>query len=313
MRSYLLILLISLNILGSSLSRNLQSDQSKKRILVAGQYITSLPGTWYQISRELKKNENYEVYQILPADSPYVERIKANGVIPILSKNFSQQYFDEYNEQMKENKLKTSALVEYMQYLTKAFFSEDELIKEIKLRNRLSEHIVCGLGSYMIHNKLYNEIPEHLRQDAMTLRAPDLILYTGYEGLSQAIPLSPNSRIIPPLFENETQTQQIAQDLQEFIDRHQKLILVSFGTVQSPKSDTLRALSKYMQQQSDYGFIYSATNQKYLEKDILERVLSLENVYISNWIPQIQLLNNPKVKIFFSHGGLEARRMPVQA
>ncbi|CDW86117.1 antennal-enriched udp-glycosyltransferase [Stylonychia lemnae] len=392
MNKNLFILIISLLILNGSVSKELLVEQSKKKILVAGQHIASHPRIWYLISKELKKNENYEVYQILPSDSPLVSKVKTNGVIPILSKNLSQQVINEYDERMKANTLGPSGILEYMQYLTKVFYSQDELIKEIKslkfdliicglffesqliantlqiplyiriitgnldsslqvmmnqhtshssqlhlakttifgmekhenlhsfttnfftrLRNRLSEHVFCGFGSYFIHQKLYQMIPDNMLEEAKTLRTPDMILYTGYEGLYPPIALSPNSKIISPLSEDTTETQDIPKDLEEFINRHDKLILVSFGSVQSPTNQTLSALSIYMQKQSNYGFIYSARNQKYLESDILERIKSLKNVYLANWLPQTYILSNPKVKIFFSHGGQSSYIESIEA
>ncbi|CDW86477.1 antennal-enriched udp-glycosyltransferase [Stylonychia lemnae] len=345
---------------------------------------------FFQLGNTYQVIQDYGIKYL--ASSPYISKVMANGVIPIISKNLFQQQIEEFEDKLKQNALGESGVIEYMQFLTKAFYSQEELIREIKsinfdlvlceiffesqlivntlqiplyirlftsnldssmqlmmkqqpqhssqlhsmravifgmenysdlqsfttsfftrLRNRLAEHIFCGLGSYLIHQKLYKEIPEHLRQDAMTFRAPDMILYTGYEGLSQPMALSPNSRIIPPLTENESETQTISQDLQDFMENHQKLILVSFGTGLSPKSDTLKALSIYMQKQTDYGFIYSATNQQYLEKDTLERIKSLNNVYLAKWIPQIQILNNPKVKIFFNHGGQSSLKESIEA
>ncbi|CDW85084.1 antennal-enriched udp-glycosyltransferase [Stylonychia lemnae] len=329
---------------------------------------------------------------IQDSDSPYVAKVKSIGVIPILNQNLSQSIIEEFEERMKTNTLGTHGMLNYMQALTKSFYSEENLIHQIqqlkfdmiicgafleaqfiantlqiplyiriltgnpdtmmqvmlkqhtshssqlhaartsifgmekhpdfhtfstnfftRLRNRLAEYIIGGIGLQVIHYQLEKQIPDHLKLNATVHRAPDMILYTGYEGLSPPLPLSSNSRIIPPIIEAENGVQDIPQDLQDFMNKHEKLILVSFGSVQNPTNETLREISKFMQKSPDYGFIYSTRNKRYFQSEIFETIQSLDNVYIAKWLPQTQILNNPKVQIFFTHGGQQSYIESIEA
>jgi hypothetical protein len=79
-------------------SEGLKEEVKKKRILTYSTMITSHPRSMFLISKELKKNPNYDVYSIYPFDSPYVAKAKAVGIIPLLNYNLNQTYIDEIEE-----------------------------------------------------------------------------------------------------------------------------------------------------------------------------------------------------------------------
>ncbi|CDW84131.1 antennal-enriched udp-glycosyltransferase [Stylonychia lemnae] len=390
---YLYILLLTLQSIGANIpEQDLNLDKHKEKILVVGPLFASHPRLWYHVTKDLSKNKNYEVYQLLPIDSPYTEKVKANGVIPILNRNLTQSIIKDYEEKMKINDVQIDDMITYSVAIVKSFYSNEDLINQIKsikfdmivcgpfpeaeliantlqiplyirlvisnpdstmqtmlkqhashssqshtsrttlfgmekhkgfnsltgsfltrLKSKLSEYLFLGIYFEIIFYKHHQVIPEHLKLEATTFRAPDLILYSGFEGLSPPLALSPNSRIIPFISEDESVHQEIPKELQEFMNRHEKLILIAFGTIQNPTNQTLREISNFMEKRTDYGFIYATRNKGYFESSIFEKIERLENVYVAKWLPQTQILNNPKVQIFFSHGGQSSYIESIEA
>jgi len=117
----------------------------------------------------------------------------------------------------------------------------------------------------------------------------------------RAIP--PNIQYIGPILPEPPQALQ--QNLDEFVSKAGPLgvVLVSFGgTLQAPLS-TSRMLIRVIQALPDVQFVWKLTkgDQAALAAD--GSLGHLSNAFISNWLPQNDLLGHPKVRAFLTQGG----------
>lgn len=117
--------------------------------------------------------------------------------------------------------------------------------------------------------------------------------------LDNAEPLPPN--VIPVAGLHIAEPKPLPDHIESFINRSKKgTVLFSLGTnILSEHMDkgtqkkTLDAFDKM----TDYNFLWKFEGNKTL-------VPIPENVMISKWLPQSDILAHPKVKGFFTHGGL---------
>ena len=87
--------------------------------------------------------------------------------------------------------------------------------------------------------------------------------------------------------------------LQLLLDSSEKVILVSFGSTidASMVNDSLKTvLLEAMEKLSSFQFILRGNSSKSQEYP--------PNVFLSQWLPQREILNHPKVLAFLTHGGL---------
>ncbi|KAG5668618.1 hypothetical protein PVAND_016553 [Polypedilum vanderplanki] len=92
----------------------------------------------------------------------------------------------------------------------------------------------------------------------------------------------------------------IDENLEKFLKNSTKdIILISFGSIvqldQLTVNLTSILLSTIQEFSNDFNFIW-----KIGKKD---KILSTENLFVSSWLPIIEILKNPKVKLFINHGG----------
>lgn len=90
------------------------------------------------------------------------------------------------------------------------------------------------------------------------------------------------------------------QDLELFLNSSKKgAILFSLGSAiysEDMPSDKQRLFLNIFSELTDYNFLWK------FESDLLAQELP-QNVWISAWIPQFDVLANSKVKAFITHGG----------
>ncbi|KAG5668617.1 hypothetical protein PVAND_016552 [Polypedilum vanderplanki] len=92
----------------------------------------------------------------------------------------------------------------------------------------------------------------------------------------------------------------IDENLDKFLKNSTKdIILISFGSIvkldQLTVNLTSILLSTIQDLSNDFNFIWKIGKN--------DKILSTENLFVSTWLPIIEILKNPKVKLFINHGG----------
>jgi len=86
-----------------------------------------------------------------------------------------------------------------------------------------------------------------------------MTVYIGCEGVTQMIPSPPNVKQVYPLLRKKAAApiagQHITEEYERFLAKHEKVIVVSFGTTFSPYNETLAAIFNVMRERNDYGYI----------------------------------------------------------
>jgi UDP:flavonoid glycosyltransferase YjiC (YdhE family) len=125
------------------------------------------------------------------------------------------------------------------------------------------------------------------------VRQKALLLYTSFTGLEPACFLPPSVRLLGPLLPPPDAS--IAdRKLKDFLDGHDSIVLISVGSILRLHQQQLDTLLE--------GFRKIKVASVWtIQEGVLPPV---DDVYVSNWIPQFQCLSHPSVKCFVSHCGL---------
>nr|AVT42209.1 UDP-glucuronosyltransferase 40AH1 [Lissorhoptrus oryzophilus] len=189
------------------------------------------------------------------------------------------------------------------------------LTRDMTFRERLMAVL------YAVYVKLYYDMAVLPREDAQIKKylSPDLPYLGDIEKNISVLLLNRNPvfhRIMPfnPTtidlggIKYSTVKQEIQPDLKKFIESSKEgTILFSLGSY--VKSDflpnnTIEAVKKVFKS-LPYNFVW-----KWGEEDMEGKP---ENVFISNWIPQVAVLEHPNVKLFITHGGLQSLEETIAA
>jgi glucuronosyltransferase len=81
------------------------------------------------------------------------------------------------------------------------------------------------------------------------------------------------------------------------------VVYVSFGTIFIPQLEDLARLIETIKMFSDGNVGFMISLKKFHEYyDTLEQI-NLPHVYLSDWLPQREILNHQKTKLFITHCG----------
>ncbi|RCN36531.1 UDP-glucoronosyl and UDP-glucosyl transferase [Ancylostoma caninum] len=101
--------------------------------------------------------------------------------------------------------------------------------------------------------------------------------------------------------QREKEKQQLSQKWNSILNVRKRTVLVSFGSyarsVDMPE-DFKRAMLDVFASMPDVTFIWKYEDENSNIAD------SLPNVYLSSWVPQVELLEDERLSLFLTHGGL---------
>lgn len=139
---------------------------------------------------------------------------------------------------------------------------------------------------------------------------PETMIYGfGFEGLRDNSQTAQNIWPFYPLtrltskFNKKVAELTIPDEYQAFLDKYDTVSLIAFGTTFMPLPEEMERIVEAIQfaDTKTTGFIISLKENDPSYAKIAE--INLPNVFLSKWVPQKELLNSPKVKLFMSHGG----------
>jgi UDP:flavonoid glycosyltransferase YjiC (YdhE family) len=94
----------------------------------------------------------------------------------------------------------------------------------------------------------------------------------------------------------------LPSEYKEFLQRFPKgSVLVAFGTTFQPTMVYSKILIETFKKMPDRGFVVGLKHDWHMYKVLEEN--PLPNVYFNKFIPQKELLNDPRIEVFISHGG----------
>ncbi|ODM87916.1 UDP-glucuronosyltransferase 1-7C [Orchesella cincta] len=131
-------------------------------------------------------------------------------------------------------------------------------------------------------------------------RNVSLVFVNTHYGEEFARSLPPNIVSIGGIAYVEKRTP-LPKDLAAFLEKGNGFIYISFGTYadfQKMDAPTQNAIIRAMQSFPELQFVWKVGN------DTLLKNFPKGNVYISNWMPQQDILAHPKIKAFITHSGL---------
>ncbi|XP_063703167.1 UDP-glycosyltransferase UGT5-like [Culicoides brevitarsis] len=160
-----------------------------------------------------------------------------------------------------------------------------------------------GLLRFLLYPKMeeiYNEVFPDPKPDFYTLRktAISLTLLNSHISLGGTKPMMSNMIEVGGMHV-ELKTKPLPKDMQDFIDSAEHgVIYFCLGSNVRPK---------YMHAEKKQAILraFSKMKEKVIWKfddDTLE--YDKNKIYIAKWMPQNDILANPKVKVFITHGGL---------
>lgn len=182
----------------------------------------------------------------------------------------------------------------YLTYTDKMTFPE-------RLKNTIYSHIEdlhFGLVTKRSQRKLYNELfPNAKRSFDDMYHSSSIIFMNTHNAASTPRPYMPNMIEIGGI--HVQPAQELPQDLKKIMDSAKHgVILFSMGTVlQSTQwaPEKLQAIIKA------FAKLKQTVIWKYEDSNLPNKP---DNVIISPWLPQRDLLTHPNLKLFITHGGL---------
>uniref|UniRef100_A0A914WLI8 UDP-glucuronosyltransferase n=1 Tax=Plectus sambesii TaxID=2011161 RepID=A0A914WLI8_9BILA len=100
--------------------------------------------------------------------------------------------------------------------------------------------------------------------------------------------------------------QKLSNEVTKIVDASDKgVILLSFGSLANSSLLPMKkklAILRTMANFPKYTFIWKYERPE----DDVELFANYSNVYPMKWVPQVDLLNHPKVKVFITHGGMNS-------
>eukprot|EP00347_Sterkiella_histriomuscorum_P010395 403376465 len=163
-------------------------------------------------------------------------------------------------------------------------------------------------------------IPDDFVELATTHRFPNMSLFTGVEGLNPPIAVPPALKYVYPRYKTQYQPQftELSPELKAFLNDNnfaKGFALVSFGNQRQPSQSQLEIITEYMISNPDYGFIVTLSNPQHYSEKVLNKLTNPphRNIFFTGFVPQITLLEHPKIKLFFTHGGLNSYYESIEA
>lgn len=169
----------------------------------------------------------------------------------------------------------------------------------INLLQKLLELIHNRVVHLPRHQRIKESLMPHIKKDIWSLRQ-NISLFL----LNQHFSLSTPRSYVPNMvevggFQIQHKAQSLPQEVQDFLNNSpQDAIYFSMGSNIKCKdfpAETLKIFNEVFAE-LPYRILWKFEDPKLKEKP--------ENVFISSWFPQGDILAHPKVKLFISHGGL---------
>ena len=105
-------------------------------------------------------------------------------------------------------------------------------------------------------------------------------------------------------FSESFKNSKLPADLQEFFDRHESIVFISFGTMfMPPKDQMMRIYEAIKISDPKVGYILSLKDYADSYGEMKQAESELTNFLVKTWVPQTELLANKKTKLFLTHCG----------
>eukprot|EP00347_Sterkiella_histriomuscorum_P007943 403346971 len=193
------------------------------------------------------------------------------------------------------------------------YFRDMDPYPQDELRFRFTSFLSEILrGVFLKENAIYYFFQEYIDERFIDkqLKQADLSLTLNIDGFNPPIPMTPENRFIFPKYKRVAQIQTMKDDLNTFLNTHQNIVLIAFGSYFKPDLELqleLKSFINYVINQSgkQWGVI--------LVQREFDLNLNSSNLYISDRIPQVEVLQHKNLKLFLTHGGQNSMIESVEA
>uniref|UniRef100_A0A0K0FXV8 UDP-glucuronosyltransferase n=1 Tax=Strongyloides venezuelensis TaxID=75913 RepID=A0A0K0FXV8_STRVS len=176
------------------------------------------------------------------------------------------------------------------------FFNKIKNIFSYTLMEIFNNNMIAGTEEVFNEEieKGFVDIKQQLRDATFHISNSDPFVDLAYPTLSKIVQIGGFSIPKPSLLNKEWNS---------LLSKRKKNILISFGSIAKSitmPQDFKKGLIEAIKQFPDVTFIWKYENpEDGFAKDI-------DNIYLSKWVPQTDLLNDPRLSGFMTHGGLNS-------
>ena len=178
--------------------------------------------------------------------------------------------------------------------------------------NRMVTQATSVMINFMFYTVIYNKNirfatdPQKVH-DAFDRIMEDLAVGDGFPGMKERKQEPSNlDTVIPPMRSSSqyyTKTDNVLpSEYDEFLAKQKGgAILVAFGTTWQPTESMVKGIIAAAKERSDIGFVFSLKETWETHKIVKEA--NLPNTLLRTFVPQLELLNDDRIRSFISHGG----------
>jgi hypothetical protein len=108
----------------------------------------------------------------------------------------------------------------------------------------------------------------------------------GVEGMLAPYAVPPTVKYVYPFSKNDPKLKEtIPADMQAFLDKHDKSMVIAFGTFLAPTNNTMKDIVDFVKSEKDYAILWALRQRWKYPQEIFEGLDKLDHVYIVDYIP----------------------------
>jgi hypothetical protein len=131
-----------------------------------------------------------------------------------------------------------------------------------RVKNLISTFIFDGVVPQFFRVLYSNALPTKYSNITFPYLT-NLTIVGGVEGMMAPFAVPPNVKFVYPLSKNDAKLKEtIPDDMKAFLDKHEKTLVVAFGTFLAPTNQTMSELVEFIRTEKDYAIIF-AMRQKH--------------------------------------------------
>lgn len=114
----------------------------------------------------------------------------------------------------------------------------------------------------------------------------NLTLVHGVEGMLAPYSVPPTVKFVYPFSKNDPKLKEtIPADMQAFLDKHEKSMVIAFGTFLAPTNSTMKDIVEFVKSEKEYAILWALRQRSKYPAELFKDLEKLDHVYIVDYIP----------------------------